>query len=417
MVLQERGELARFEDFSIFPRGGFDDDLLADLDAILEGTRPQETAIREIVTARPMGDRVHVGSFGGLLSAPKTQRLDAMRQPLTRLTGDNAVFCLAPGEVWSDAVNVDFSALPAEQRQRFGALFSHTATATAARPSEKWLKTAGKLVTEIGVEQLQESLQGWLSFVSQGQSVRRMGSWSGDTRGAANTMNDENANCLRGLLWLIPTLPQTSQFGRLITGVALSAYKKVPGVGPRAVKVGNAAVYALSQFHSQEAVGQLAMLKVRVKFRTAQKEIEKAFNVAAEALGLPRDQIEEMGVPSYGLDAGGVRHEMYGDYRAELVVTGSNAEARWFRCQRKAAQVSPGKSEAGPPRRLRGFPAIAQKHSRHAPGAARPDRRHVFAEKALAGCRLARALPGTSAGRHNRSALDLVRGRRTGPLH
>ena len=56
-----------------------------------------------------------------------------------------------------------------------------------------------------------------------------------------------------------------------------------------------------------QTVGQLAMLKVRVKFGTAQKEIEKAFNTAAEALGLPRDQIEEMGVPSYGLEDVGRR--------------------------------------------------------------------------------------------------------------
>ena len=91
------------------------------------------------------------------------------------------------------------------------------------------------------------------------------------------------------------------ELARPITAVALSAYKKVPGVGPRAVKVGNAAVYALSQMTSTDAVGQLAMLKVRVKFGTAQKEIEKAFNAAAESLALPHDQIEEMGVPSYGL--------------------------------------------------------------------------------------------------------------------
>ena len=81
----------------------------------------------------------------------------------------------------------------------------------------------------------------------------------------------------------------------------MSADRKVPGVGPRAIKVGNAAVYAISEMGSAEAVGHLAMLKVRVRFGTAQKEIEKAFNAAAEALSLPRDQIDEMAVPSYGL--------------------------------------------------------------------------------------------------------------------
>jgi hypothetical protein len=85
------------------------------------------------------------------------------------------------------------------------------------------------------------------------------------------------------------------------------------------------------------------MLKVRIKFGTAQKEIEKAFNKAAEALGLPRDQIEEMGVPSYGLTEVGLRRETLGDYRAELIVTGSRAELRWFDAKGKALKSVPAR--------------------------------------------------------------------------
>ncbi len=120
----------------------------------------------------------------------------------------------------------------------------------------------------------------------------------------------------------------------------------MPGVGPRAVKVGNAAVYALSQMGTTEAVGQLAMLKVRIKFGTAQKEIEKAFVQAAEALAIPRDEIEEMGVPSYGLEEIGLRREVFGDYRSELVVTGSEAELKWYDAKGKALKSVPAKVKA-----------------------------------------------------------------------
>ncbi|HEX4070280.1 MAG TPA: DUF4132 domain-containing protein, partial [Planctomycetaceae bacterium] len=130
---------------------------------------------------------------------------------------------------------------------------------------------------------------------------------------------------------------------RTITGVALSAYKKVPGVGPRAVKVANGAVYALSQLATTEAVGQLAMLKLRVKFATAQKEIGKAFDATAAALALPRDEIEELGVPSYGMEEVGRRQEEFGDYRAELDVTGSDAEVKWFDATGKPLKSVPAK--------------------------------------------------------------------------
>lgn len=156
-------------------------------------------------------------------------------------------------------------------------------------------------------------------------------------------MNEENATCLRGLLWLIPELPESDGLVRDVTSVALSAYKKVPGVGPRAVKVGNAAVFALSQMSTADAVGQLAMLKVRVKFGTAQKEIEKAFNVAADALGLPREEIEEMGIPAYGLEEGGRRQEVIGDYTADVVVTGFEARLQWHDPKGKPLKSVPAK--------------------------------------------------------------------------
>ena len=39
-------------------------------------------------------------------------------------------------------------------------------------------------------------------------------------------------------------------------------------------------------------------------------------NAAAEREGLPRDEIEELAVPSYGLDAVGVLHASLADYHA-----------------------------------------------------------------------------------------------------
>ncbi len=83
--------------------------------------------------------------------------------------------------------------------------------------------------------------------------------------GTEDVPNEENAHALRGLLWLTQVLPRRDELARAITAVALSAYRKVPRIGCRAVRVGNAAVYALSEMGSTDAVGQLAVLKVRVK--------------------------------------------------------------------------------------------------------------------------------------------------------
>lgn len=160
-------------------------------------------------------------------------------------------------------------------------------------------------------------------------------------------MHQENATVLRGLLWLAPEVADT-ELTRGIGKVVLSAYRKVRGLGPRAPKVGNAGVYALSRIETIDAVGQLAVLKVRVKFGTAQKEIEKAFDRSAEMLGLPRDEIEELGIPSYGLEEVGLRRDEFqgtGEY-AEIRIDGRDAKLSWFTSDGKPRKSIPAKVKA-----------------------------------------------------------------------
>jgi hypothetical protein len=202
----------------------------------------------------------------------------------------------------------------------------HALTATGARPSAKWQKTGRELVSALGEETFQRAMEDWLPQAGRGRSH----TIAKDPRGIGDTIHDENANALRGFLWLLPLLKRRDGDTRLAAGVALSAYRKVPGVGPRAVKVGNAAVYALSEMVGPEAMGQLAMLKVRVRFGTAQKEVEKAFDTAARELQLPREEIEELSVPDCGLQGVGLREEVFGDYRVRVEIKGSDVEMGWL---------------------------------------------------------------------------------------
>jgi hypothetical protein len=72
-------------------------------------------------------------------------------------------------------------------------------------------------------------------------------------------------------------------------------------MGPRCVRLGNACVWALGSMPDARGVGQLAMLRARVKFGTAQNGIEKALDNAAGEAGMPLQEIEEISVPTYGL--------------------------------------------------------------------------------------------------------------------
>lgn len=262
---------------------------------------------------------------------------------LTRVIRDGAEFYLVPGEVWTNTLNSDIFGMDHAQKTAWLAVLSHALSATSSRPSSKWLKTAEQHLQAVDSEQMTQMFLRWFPLVLQGTSPRRTVSQLVSDHENRESIHPENADCLRGLLWFVPLLAEKETLIRHVTSLALSAYKKIPGVGPRAVKVGNAAVYTLSELSSEAAVGQLALLKVRVKFGTAQKEIEKAFDASANALGLPRDQIEELGVPAYGLEEVGHTSTELGDYRAELQIIGSNAKLCWFDVNHKSLKSVPAK--------------------------------------------------------------------------
>jgi hypothetical protein len=263
---------------------------------------------------------------------------------LNQLIGDQITLALVPGDAWADAVNEDLGKALRSVREAWVKLLQHAATATGARPPAKWLKTAGERLKEVGPEEFSRALFRWFPLVSVPQSAKLFGRVQPGTLGQ---IDEDNANCLRGLLWMSLEVVSPDLI-RAIGALTVSCYKKIPGVGPRAPKVGNAGVYALSQINDPLAVGQLAVLKVKVKSGSAQEEIEKAFEAAAERSGLPREEIEEMSVPTYGLTEAGLGEEPVGEYTARLTVTGTTTtELVWVKADGKVQTGVPAAVKTG----------------------------------------------------------------------
>jgi hypothetical protein len=235
---------------------------------------------------------------------------------------------LAAGEAWSDAAIGDIEAMDGERRSAWIELLGVCANAGGSEPSARWSKAARSPLEKIGLAGFKGAVLRWFPLVDRPRT-RTIESWSRWAPDPNQLIDDANADVLKGLVWLCAG-DEDGEISRSLTSLAISAYKKVPKVGPRCVRVGNACVWALGNMPGMEGIGQLALLKVRVKFGTARKGIETALNTAAERAGLPREEIEEMSVPTYGLSEVGLRRDTLGDFTAELVVTGtSSTELRW----------------------------------------------------------------------------------------
>jgi len=244
------------------------------------------------------------------------------------------------GEAWSDDALAFVAGAADESKTGWGELLQHASTASSGKPSAKWTKAAARLVEALGHDFV-PTVTRWLSMVD----LPRTQPGNPDIWGHVNDdlLDDNNADVLKGLLWSTAALAtEEPDLARAIGKACMSAYKKVPGIGPRSVKVGNACVWALGELKGLHGVGQLALLRVRVRFQTAQKGIVKALEATAARVGISAGELEEMGVPTYGLDRVGERREQLGDFTAILkVVSTSSTTLTWLRADGKPQKSVP----------------------------------------------------------------------------
>ena len=256
-----------------------------------------------------------------LAAQPAYKDLRIPRERIEKLLGCAPEIPIRPGEVWADAALADIGGLSPAKQTAWAEVLSHCQSATGGSPSAKWMGTAEKLVTKVmSKDEFKRAVLLWFPLVDKPLTREILNSHNRPLHPLH--INDAHADLLRGMAWICG-LFEDKDVARAIGALAISAYKKIPGQGPRLVKVGNGCVHALGAMPGMDGVGQMALLRVKVKFGTAQKMLEKALCAAAERLGLPKEDLEEMAVPAYGLAEVGKGTWEFGEFTAELTIPGT----------------------------------------------------------------------------------------------
>ena len=256
---------------------------------------------------------------------------------------------LLPGDAWANTLAADLEDLPAEARAAWNDLLTHCSTATASAPARKWLDRAAELVRAVGVE----SFAGIASRCLL--QIGKPGTRSPVRRGYDEpTLIDESqADLLRGLVWSCSTLADDRADDRLLAAVGAAGaacFQKLTYYGPRDVKVGNACLQALSLTVGPSAVAWLARLRLKIKHPSARRQLEKALERVALREGMSPQELEEISVPTFDLDADGRRRETLGDFTAEVRIAatgGSGAvELAWTRADGSPQKSVPAQARA-----------------------------------------------------------------------
>ncbi|MFG2208099.1 hypothetical protein [Streptomyces sp. NPDC048638] len=219
------------------------------------------------------------------------------------------------GEEWAERAMADVG---------LRGVLEHARTATASKPSAAWDEGARTVIEAAGgADAVRDAVLSWLALVGRPRTLPLVPSPYGPD--ANNAFDPYNATALRGLAWLLSLLPARQGTPRALAALVETALKKAPGLGPRNPKVANAGVIALSRIDGEEALAELARLALRVSYKATGKLVDQALETRAGALGMTREEVEELAVPTYGLSEVGRAEYRFGEATALLEVHAGRA--------------------------------------------------------------------------------------------
>lgn len=243
---------------------------------------------------------------------------------LDQTFGLSAGFPLELGERWSDRAYIDICGMPKAQREAWIELLRICALAKGTTPSTKWLDSIAAALLKLPKGEVQQRLCTWFSLVGRPRPTMPGGPVEGRD---SSIPSDRAADALRGMAWAASRF-DSPRMALALGDLALACYKMVPGNGARSVKPGTSAVWALMQMSVPEALAQLSRVRQLVKFATAKKVLDSAFEKLSTRMNLSTDELHELAAPDFGLDAQGMLREEAGHFTLQVRIVASSAELR-----------------------------------------------------------------------------------------
>ena len=241
-------------------------------------------------------------------------------------------------DAWGDKAIAALGEMDEPERAAWTQVLNYCASAKGPAPSAKWLKGGAEVIERFGEAKFATLASAWLALLREPTPKRD------DAELRRYMVSENNADVLKGIAWLLVHVPDDNVASAL-SGAATMAFKKVPNIGARSTKVGNACLQTLKMLPGLVGAQHLAALRTTVKKPSQHAAVEKALAQAAERLDMSPAEAEELATPDHGF-VGGKRTLEFGDVAAELTIDGTSVTIAW-----RGAGGKPQKSEPAQVRR------------------------------------------------------------------
>ena len=231
-----------------------------------------------------------------------------------------------------------------EKKAKWYILFHHLHTASAGKPTKKFLQKAKSLIDLIGATEFKSQVNKWFNQLGKIsiETSNQARQWSGKeyTDEIKEYIEPHNFNLLKGLLWSMSRFNDHRSL-QAISTFTEKCFQKIPGAGPAAAGVGNAGIYTLARSKGLAGISHLSHLKVKIQQNNTQKLIQDYIDTQATKHGLRPVQIEEISAADYGLIKG-EKITLFDDYQLVLrLISVGKMEFQWIKPNGKTQKSVP----------------------------------------------------------------------------
>lgn len=252
---------------------------------------------------------------------------------------------------------------PSEPHSRkWQLIFDHFFTKKTGQPSAGWNQKAAEIIALIQPDIYQQytigflkKLAGLLQLIQQKKTGSEL-----------YFLSENFQELFKGIIWTAPISPNSSIL-TLIENIGLLCFKKIPTHGAVSVKLGNACLYSLARMPDQQGIEQLLHFRNKITYPSVRRKIEKYLQELAKESGLTTDELEEMAISDFGLDAEQLITQSFDIYQGSIGIDANgNVLTTWLKNGQPLRNI-PKILSAEYPAELADFKATAKKLKSYLP--------------------------------------------------
>ncbi len=209
----------------------------------------------------------------------------------------------------------------------------HAASASAGKPSKKWIAKTTPLVKAIGKKDFYQRIKSWIDFINK-MEFTQLNDWY------SYFLHQNNVPTFKGIMWGLSTLPN-DELDQELEKLIVRCFKKIPGVGPASGALGNACIYTVASRNSLSGVALLNRAHSKIAQRNTKALIQKYIAATAEELNISISDLEDFSIQDFGLE-NGIKEFEFNDYKARLTLASfGKTKLEWFKPDGKPQKSVP----------------------------------------------------------------------------